>query len=467
MSARHALVLMAILSVPTATVAQLSNPGAGAERKPCSLVFTGVKVGDVPTTHSESFRLPSGQYNSFIGGGVDATCENSDQRILADSAEHFGDEKRLLLIGRVHYTERRVRINADRMTYFTGEERILAEGSVVGTTSTGTRFAGPRATYFRVAPGIRLASRLEADSRPTIWVSPGDAGATSASDTATVQADLVISVGDSLIYAKGRVLIERPDLIATGDSAALDSGSEVARLFYSPKVVGRGKQAFTLEGAVIDAYSKQRRLQRAKSSGSAKATSDDVTLTADTIDLRLRDQKLDRAYAWGSRHAVAHSQDRDITADSIDIVMPNQVVREMRAVRNAIVESYPDSTKIVSKEKDWLRGDTIVAQFDSAASGDSAAGPAVRRITATGTAKSFFQVAPGGARKSGEPNVNYVTGRQITVDFHERQVRTVFVREKASGFYLEALPDTGAKRPPRDSTARAPAPTPSARGTKP
>ncbi len=467
MSARPALALLAMLSLPMATDAQPSAAAGGAARRPCSLVFTGVKVDGVPTTHSESYRLSSGQYNSFIGGGVDATCENSDLRILADSAEHFGDEKRLLLIGRVHYSESRVRINSDRMIYFTGEERILAEGNVVGTTNTGTRFRGPRANYFRVAPGIRLTSRLEAESRPTIWVSPGDAGATDSGDTVTVEADLVVSVGDSLIYAKGRVLIERPDLVATGDSAALDSGSEVARLFYSPKVVGRGKQTFTLEGSVIDAYSRQRRLQRAKSSGSARATSDAVTLTADTIDLRLRDQKLDRAYAWGSRRAVAHSQERDITADSLDIVMPEQVVREMRAVRNALVESFPDSTKIVSKEKDWLRGDTIVAQFDSLSAGDSANRPAVRRITATGAARSFFQVSPGGAPRSSAPNVNYVTGRQITVDFHERQVGTVFVREKASGFYLEALPDTGAARARLDSAGRPAVSTSPERGPRP
>ena len=334
---------------------------------------------------------------------MDAVCVGSDQRVLADSAEQFGDEKRLILIGHAHYTEKRVKLDADRMTYYTGEERILAEGNVVGRTNTGTRFAGPRANYLRAAAGIRATSRLEADSRPHVWLSPKDAGG-AGKDTVSLEADRVISENDSLVYAKGRVIIDRVDLVATADSAAMDNGAEIARLFYSPKIVGRGERHFTLVGNVIEAWSRQRELQRVKSGGAAKATSDDITLTADTIDLRLRGQKLDRAFAWGGKRALAHAKERDITADSIDILMPNQSIREMRAVRNALAESEPDSLKIVSKQKDWLRGDTIVARFDSVATGDTVNKPAVRQITATGTAtstaKSFYQVAPG-ARSQG------------------------------------------------------------------
>jgi hypothetical protein len=357
------------------------------------------------------------------------------------------------------------------MTYFTGEERILAEGNVVGRTNTGTRFTGPRANYLRAAAGIRATSRLEADSRPHVWLSPSDAGG-GGRDSVSVEADRVISENDSLVYAKGRVVIDRVDLVATADSAAMDNGTEIARLFYSPKIVGRGERSFTLVGNVIEAWSKQRQLQRVKSGGAAKATSEEITLTADTIDLRLRDQKLDRAFAWGGRRALAHAKERDITADSIDIVMPYQVIREMRAVRNALAESEPDSLKIVSKQKDWLRGDTIVARFDSVATGDTVNKPAVRQITATGTAtssaKSFYQVAPGhGEKVTTTPNVNYVTGRQIIVDFHEAQVQTVRVKEKAAGFYLEALPDSAGIGARKDSTDKGAASTPPAKRTKP
>ena len=52
------------------------------------------------------------------------------------------------------------------------------------------------------------------------------------------------------------------------------------------------------------------------------------------------------------------ARERDIIADSLDIAMPGQDLQEVRAVRSAYAESPPDSTKIIVKEPDWIRGDT-------------------------------------------------------------------------------------------------------------
>jgi lipopolysaccharide assembly outer membrane protein LptD (OstA) len=122
--------VIAILAVAAPAAAQREP------RKPCNLVFTEVRMRDT-VTHMQSFKTGTGQYNSFIGG-VDAVCVGSDQRILADSAENYGDERRLLLIGNVHYKESKVKLDADRMTYFTAEERI----SLGRRPSTGARRLG-------------------------------------------------------------------------------------------------------------------------------------------------------------------------------------------------------------------------------------------------------------------------------------------------------------------------------------
>jgi lipopolysaccharide export system protein LptA len=466
-----AVVLMAV-AVPAAAQREA--------RKPCNLVFTEVKMRDT-VTHMQSFKTGTGQYNSFIGG-VDAICAGSDQRILADSAENYGDEKRLLLIGNVHYKEAKVKLDADRMTYFTGEERILAEGHVVGVTSTGTHFTGPQAEYWRPAPGIRDKSRLEANSRPDMWVSSTDAGGASGSgtskDSVHVQADKVITENDSLVYARGKVIIDRPDIMATSDSAFMDNGKEFVRLTGSPQITGRGDRKFVLNGNIIDAYSKNRQIARVKSSGDAKAVSDDMTLTADTLDLRISNQKMDRVYAWGPKRAKAHSADRDITADSIDIDMPGQVVHEMRALRNAKAETQPDTSKIIASEPDWLRGDTLTARFDTVATGDTVNKPSVKNIVASGSAKSYYQVAPGGMPgKTKTPNVNYVTGKHITVNFVDKAVKMVSVVGKAEGFYAEVAPDSAsisiksdsAKADPKNLSkpAAKPAAKPPATGKKP
>ena len=72
------------------------------------------------------------------------------------------------------------------------------------------------------------------------------------------------------------------------------------------------------------------------------------------------------AAAWGStRQAEALSQAQRITADSINVVMPAQRVQAMHALGDAYAEASPDTTRFLTTEKDWLRGDTIVALFDT------------------------------------------------------------------------------------------------------
>jgi len=451
------LASLAAIVLPISASAQRAGArAAGPKPKECVVLLTGREIRGVPSSMTTVKVAGTDQYNTFYGSGFDARCEGTDQRVQSDSAEHWGHDRKLVLIGHVHYTERRVKLDSDLMTYFTAEERLVADGNVAGVTNTGTRFRSPHAEYLRVARGIRERSRLVAEPRPDVWLSPVDAGP-GARDSVHLLADRVISDNDSLLYARGRVVIERPDLVATADSAYMDNGKEIVRLSLTPKVVGRGERKFTLEGDLIDAYSKQRQVQRVKSSGHAKATSEDVTLTADSIDLRVAEQKLERAVAWGPKRAFAHSKDQDITADSIDVLMPGQVLREMHALRNAVAEGMPDSTKIISKERDWLRGDTIVARFDLAATADTSNRTRVRQIVATGVARrpasSHYQVAPGGVGKTDRPNLSYNTGRQITVDFRDGAVENILVSGQATGIYLEAVPDS-VRRTPADSTGR-------------
>lgn len=417
------------------------------------------------STSVQAYKMPSGQYMTYFGAGVDAICEGTDQKLLADSAESLGDQKVINLYGHVRYREARMRVTADKMVYWTAEERIVLEGNVDGVTSTGTHFKAPTAVYWRAIPAQRRTAKLDATGRPDIWISPKDAGTKEPKDSVNIKADRVISENDSLVWATGRVEINRPDMLATGDSAYLDNGKETLDLLIHPKVEGRGESKFSLVGDRIFVQSNQRQVQRVKSSGSAVATSDEVKLKADTIDMRVADQKLQRAFAWGPKRAVADAQNRQITADSIDVVMPGQVIREMRAIRDAMADSHPDTTKIISKEMDWLRGDTVVATFEQAAASDTSNAPAIKQIVARGKARSFYQMAPSGAtEKTDKPNINYVTGRLITVDFVQKEIQTVTVIDRAAGFYLEALADsTKLKAKAASDSAKAKATTDSAK----
>src|ERR1700737_5125541 len=111
-------------------------------------------------------------------------------------------------------------------------------------------------------------------------------------DTAYVVANQIAMEGDSLVYASGRVQITRPDLLATGDSAFLDSGRDFARLMREPLVKGVVTRTFTLTGGIIDVYSKNRQVERVVATPNGHALSQDLERVADSIDLRVANNPL-------------------------------------------------------------------------------------------------------------------------------------------------------------------------------
>ncbi len=447
-----------LVACQAAIAAAQAGPAARPTARPaedCDLQFRGVEVNGVVTTHILTLPASPGRSNYFAGGGVDAYCANTDQRVTSDSAEQYGDQRLLYLLGRVHYTEKRVELSADRVTYYMGEERLVAEGNVHGRTSTGTRFSAPRAVYLRAKPGLRERSRLDAGGRPDTWISAADAGTEGPQpDSTHVVADSVISDNDSLVYAIGHVNLRRTDLVATADSAFLDQGREFAALRRSPKVTGTGTDPYSLEGVEIDVHSRNRQAERVRSSGNARAVNGDVVLTADSIDLRIANRKLVRAIAWGPGRALASQPGRDIRADSIDVDMPAQVLRSITAVRRARAEALPDSAKVASRERDWLAGDTIIAAFDTTTARDSLttgdAAATLRTIIARGAARSWQQSARDNvAPPDSTPVINYVTGRVIVADFHpDRTLDRVRVTGQVSGLIIQ----------PADSTRKVAAP---------
>ncbi|HJP87406.1 MAG TPA: hypothetical protein VJ852_15545, partial [Gemmatimonadaceae bacterium] len=146
---------------------------------------------------------------------------------------------------------------------------------------------------------------------------------------------------------------------------------------------------------------------------------------------------------------------REILADSIDAIMPQQRIREVHAIRNAYAESNPDSG-IVSKQRDWMRGDTIVAHFDSLAAADTSSKPKIREIVASGNASSFYQMKSSKGPID-QPSINYVRGRIIEILFELGKVATVTVTDKATGVLIEpATASTPAAGTPAAGTTAAP-----------
>jgi hypothetical protein len=445
-----------LLLVLALAAAGAPSGATAQDSRPCSLLITGVESGP-RITRMRSVVLPSGSRNTYVGGAVDATCEGQGNRLLADSAEHFAESGVLILYHNVRYTEPRVSITSDRMVYYTFEERLVAEGRVRGLTASGTRFTGPKMEYFRAKPGLREQNSWIATGRPFVRMSPTEGGGApgAGTDSTDLTADIVRSQNDSLMFASGRVILEREDMRATSDSAFVDNGTEFVRFLREPRVVGKGERPFELDGTIIDAWSEQRELQRVLASGEARAVSDSMTLTSDTIDLRFDAQQINRIYSWGGR-ARADGGPQLIESDSMDVRMPGQRLETLFAVGSAVAFSEPDTSRVTTSERDWITGDTLIASFESIVQESGEVQTRMREVDAIGSARAFYQLAPAGGAK-GAPSLSYNRGRVIKVQFADGEMSSVIVSERASGLYLE--PATA------DTAARAAAPP--ARGRRP
>jgi hypothetical protein len=417
----------------------------------------------------------------YVGGGpgsVIIKCPARGITLRGDSAQEFSDHDQM--IGHATYDEPRLHLAADFLNYFSVEDRVTAAGNVHARLPSGSTLDGPQAEFLHASPRVRPHDQMRAVARPTITIVEKDSTGKPAPPM-TVVAETVFVDNDSLIYGSGHVEITRPNLAATSDSAFIDKGKETMRLSRGPKVTGNKTRPFTLTGNVIDLYSKNQKLQRVLARPNAVAVSDSMTLSSDTIDLRVVNDQLDHAYAWsgssvssvpvpppasvndtgkaapkpaapavapsGKRaHVISPSQ--NLTADSLDVSMPNQHVQLVRAVRGALAEAKLDTTHFKVEKPDtlnWLQGDTIVAHFDTLRARDTTHNPEIRQLVASGHASSLYHMAPSDTSEH-RPAINHVVARMITIDFDSQKVATVTTVDSVLGIYLE---------PQHDSTKRA------------
>jgi hypothetical protein len=428
------------------------SSAAAQGRQRCNLIRTD------NTTLTQQ-QTPSGQSNIFVGGGVRISCPSSDLRLSSDSLESYGDHGRFFLFGNVHYDEPRLSLTSDYLTYYQAEERIIANGNVNARLPSGSTMRGPYAEYYRAIPVTRPATRLYANGRPAFTIVQRDS-AGNPGEPLRVLANNVTMIGDSLVFAGGAVQATRPEVEARGDSMTLDSEAEYMVMMRDPVIEGRGERPFTLMGERIELTSTNRKLSRVLALRRGRARSQDMTLTSDTIDLRFANDLLQRSVAWGPSRAVASSPTQQLVADSLDVRMPDQRIREVFAVRNAAAYGRPDSTRFRADTTDWLRGDTIIARFDSTVTDTARNTTRLRELEAMGSARAYYHLAPADT-SAGRPAINYVTGREIVISFRNQQVATVTVVNQAAGIYLEPRPDSTAA--PVAPAATRPASTPPVR----
>ena len=411
---------------------------------PCELV-------QQPMTRLTFDSLPGQGQVTFVGGGggsVIIKCPARGITLKGDSAEQFADHDQL--IGHASFDDPRGHVTADFLNYFPADERVVGAGNVHARMASGSTLDGPQAEYRRAVPRIRPRPQMSAIARPTVNIIEKDSTG-KPEPPLVVVANTIFVDGDSasLIYGGGQVTITRPDMSASGDTAMIDEGKEYMHLMRNPKLTGRKDRPFTLTGDLIDLYSRNRKLQRVIARARAVAVSDSMTLRSDTIDLRVRNELLDHAYAWGASRATVLSPSQYMIADSLDVTMPGQRVQLVRALNKAFAEGKPDTNRFVvaaPDTTDWLRGDTIVAHFDTAkAPRDTSQNPQIKQLVASGDASSLYHMAPSDSTQR-RAAVNYVTARIITIDFDSQRVATVTTVDSVHGVFIEPRADSTRRR---------------------
>jgi hypothetical protein len=418
-------------------------------------------------------KLPTGQYQVFAGGGVFGHCQNEPTTLMdSDSFAWYPDRNQLDLIGSVHFQDTTATLSADRVTYWTRQERLYAVGRVYTQNLVShSNLRGPNLDYRRARPGVRDTVEMYATERPTIRFYSSRDTARAGGDTAepfVIVADRSRMKGNDQMWGGGNVTVDRSDLAARGDSAMLDLAADRGLLLgghgIDPVVTGKGDQEYRLAGVRLAfSLSEQHDLRRVLASGQADARGPDWHLRADTMDFALDSGKIQRTLAWGrTRRPDAVSSTYTIVADSLDILMPAQVIRDVWAFRGARATTRPDSTVV---EDDWMTGDTLHAVFvpPDTARADSGATRKQRleRLLSFGRARALYHVTDD-AKPAERPGVNYNRGSRIAIRMRDGKVHTVDVVGQVDGVYLEPV----ASRPAADTTI-APSDTTAARRQPP
>ena len=420
------------------------RPAAGTQAQRCVFQIDNVdRQGAVNET-------PAGT-NYFAGGNVRLSCRGMRISMQSDSVAAYGGTV-VQFIGNVKYRDSTISMDADFGTYYKNGELWEARGSVdTKNLKTGSTLTGPSLDYYRVVKGVRDTLEMYAVGRPRIRYVEADSAGGRKLEPYLIVGDRVRFKGSDKIWAGGKVTIDRSDFAARSDSMRLDTGkgNDGTLLGGEPILRGLGSDSFQLSGKRIDLALEQRELKKVAAKGQGHAINRDWDLTADTIAIDLKNRKLERTLSWGkSTRPYAVSTTYAMRADSLALDSPGQLLREVRGFGKAWLGGTVDSA---TQERDWMRGDTVIARFTpSDSAGKKRA--VLSRIEARSAAQSYH--LDRNALAPRRPSINYARGDAITVTMKHTAdggVERVDIRGKVDGIQLEASRDSAAT--PADTAA--------------
>ena len=110
----------------------------------------------------------------------------------------------------------------------------------------------------------------------------------------------------------------------------------------------------------------------------------------------------------------------------------------------AFAQADADTVRFRTTEKDWLRGDLVTAWFDTTVTKDTSSTPPIKRIVAihrADSAKAYYHMAANDTSFH-TPSITYVLGHQIQLDFDNRKIAMVTVKDSVFGMVIEPTHDS-------------------------
>jgi hypothetical protein len=260
-----------------------------------------------------------------------------------------------------------------------------------------------------------------------------------------VVGDRIRQRGDERLWAGGKVTIDRSDFTARGDSLRLETGKDGSGTLVrdEPRMRALGKDTFDLAGTQIDFRLTDKAIEGVKARGQGHAVTKDLDLVADTIEIDLKDQKAEQTRAWGAeKRPLAISTTYEVRADSLAVDTPGQRLRQVRAFVKAWIGTEKDSA---SSERNWISGDTVVADFAERDSADAKVNRLVG-LESRVEARSFYRSTDkpkDAATPPKAPGLNYARADRIVVhmkDDAEGGVERVDLFGNVDGVQLDPAP---------------------------
>ena len=408
----------------------------------------------------DAVRTASGEV--YVSGRALYRCPNN-VRFLADSAVSVFSRR--ILIGNVNFEDAEKTVLASRLEYDERQGLIVAQGDVtVVDKKTGNRLRAPQGvTYNRVSRTTPEATINVYSGRPHITIFRGE-GANR--DTTDVDADRMQIIGERLFHGTGNVIIKRGALQATGGEAKLMQNGEQIALWRTAHIKGDN---YELRADSIYGETESDEFRDLRAFRTANLTTDDIRVNSGWLRIMLDSGVVNRLIAVGGinpagaenlRQANVLATDFNLIADSIDALAPNQKIEQVTAVGNAMGARMPDSLdrKLPDMvQRDWLRGDTVIANFTEApdsvkqrrtAQNDTAFDRVLEKLVAAGSSKpatALYRMREK-TDTTNTPQINYIAAKRIVAVFKDGAVHDVDAQDQIKGVYLQ--PKAVVNKPP-------------------